>query len=401
MTLIHRLLFLLMEKNKPKKNSTNQVSYIEMNQQQAPLYTRRDFNLKLNFQEPGYSTSHLGAPHNKLQTFISQLFPLLIETWVEAIAGEQLNKGQGGSLISAGSAELLICMTNILHIVWCLLNQSENSTEQLDWFQREYGDALIRNFIQRFPFSAHVEHKKKNVKLDAHCREQNLILCFMWTQINLKISPRFTKTIFQYLVGLFQSADHQPLTSIEIDQLRNILMTSSAKRNHNAHLNNVIESAVEFSGRVKADRKDRLMLNRILLQVGLSLSETNNIPELKKWTESCPSLLQEASNIGLLASINSVMNRNATSLVNGKGQVAQLLERSAHYSNKFAYWRPTFDFLYWTCRDSDDVNDVLQTMRTIIDRLADKEIQCYGSSVLLAIEEHANRVKSSDRKSVV
>ena len=195
--------------------------------------------------------------------------------------------------------------------------------------------------------------------------------------------------------GLFQSADHQPLTSIEIDQLRNILMTSSAKRNHNAHLNNVIESAVEFSGRVKADRKDRLMLNRILLQVGLSLSETNNIPELKKWTESCPSLLQEASNIGLLASINSVMNRNATSLVNGKGQVAQLLERSAHYSNKFAYWRPTFDFLYWTCRDSDDVNDVLQTMRTIIDRLADKEIQCYGSSVLLAIEEHANRVKSS------
>ena len=84
-----------MEKNKPKKNSTNQVSYIEMNQQQAPLYTRRDFNLKLNFQEPGYSTAHLGAPHNKLQTFISQLFPLLIETWVEAIAGEQLNKGQG------------------------------------------------------------------------------------------------------------------------------------------------------------------------------------------------------------------------------------------------------------------------------------------------------------------
>lgn len=395
LTRVHRLLYLLLEKNKPKENSINVVSNIELNHQQAPLYTKRDFNLKLNLQKPGHSNAIVGTSSNLLQEFIAHLFPLLIETWVEAMAGEQLNKGQGGSLISAGSAELLICMTNIMYTVWCILNQCENNTEQLNWFQNEHGDALIRNFIQRFPFSARVEQKKKNVKLDSLCREQNLILCFMWTQINLKSSPRFAKSIFQYLCGLFQTADHQLLTSIEIDQLRNILMTSCTKRNYNSHVNNIVEAAVEFSNRVKADRKDRLMLNRTLLEVGLSISETENIPELKKWIESCPSLLQEASNIALLASINRVMNRNATSLMNGKKEVGKLLERSTHYSNKFAYWKPIFDFLYWTCRDSTDIKDILLAIRNIIDRLEDKDIQCYGSSVLHAIEEHENRVKCS------
>jgi len=180
------------------------------------------------------------------------------------------------------------------------------------------------------------------------------------------------------------------LTSIEIDQIRNILMTSCTKRNHLSHVNNVIEATIEFNSRIKADRKDRLMLNRTLLEVGLNISQTDNIPELKRWIESCPSLLQEASNIALLASINRVMNRNTTCLMNGKKEVAQLLDRSTHYSNKFAYWKPTFDFLYWTCRDSVDVDGVLQTIRTFIDRLEDNEIQCYGSSVVHAIEEYAN-----------
>ena len=95
LTRIHRLLYLLLEKNKPKANSINSVSMIETNHQQAPLYTRRDFNLKLNFQKPGHSSTSVATSGNQLQEFVAHLFPLLIETWVEAMAGEQLNKGQG------------------------------------------------------------------------------------------------------------------------------------------------------------------------------------------------------------------------------------------------------------------------------------------------------------------
>ena len=95
LTRVHRLLYLLLEKNKPKENSINVVSNIELNHQQAPLYTKRDFNLKLTLQKPGHSNAIVGTSSNLLQEFIAHLFPLLIETWVEAMAGEQLNKGQG------------------------------------------------------------------------------------------------------------------------------------------------------------------------------------------------------------------------------------------------------------------------------------------------------------------
>jgi len=385
LTRIHRLLYLLLEKKKSKDNSTNCVSNSEINR--CPLYNKRDFNVKFNFQKPGHTATEMVTSNNKLQDFVSHLFPLLIETWVEAMAGEQLSKASGGSLIGAESAELLVCMTNIIFTVWNILNQSENRTEVLNWFQTEYGDLLIRNFIQRFPFSARVEPKKKNMKIDSQCREQNLILCFIWTQINLKSSPKFAKSIFNYLSGLFQTADQQSLTSIEIEQLRNIFMTACCKKNHHSHINNVIGAAVDFSGRIRADRKDRLLLNKTLIEVGLSVNDIENIPQLKKWIDSCPSLLQEANNIVLLGSINRVMNRNATSLMNGKKEVAQLLERSAHYSNKFVYWKPVFDFFYWTCRDSSDVQCVLDAVPAIIERLEDKEIQCYGSTILLAIRE--------------
>ena len=223
LTRIHRLLYLLLEKKKSKDNSTNCVSNSEINR--CPLYNKRDFNVKFNFQKPGHTATEMVTSNNKLQDFVSHLFPLLIETWVEAMAGEQLSKAsgivtipflipisrlilffpsvihQGGSLIGAESAELLVCMTNIIFTVWNILNQSENRTEVLNWFQTEYGDLLIRNFIQRFPFSARVEPKKKNMKIDSQCREQNLILCFIWTQINLKSSPKFAKSIFNYLSG--------------------------------------------------------------------------------------------------------------------------------------------------------------------------------------------------------
>ncbi len=64
----------------------------------CPLYIPRDFKLKLDIQPPGHhhlSVSQSLISGHPLQEFIGHLLPLLTETWIEALASEQLDKNQG------------------------------------------------------------------------------------------------------------------------------------------------------------------------------------------------------------------------------------------------------------------------------------------------------------------
>ena len=223
LTRIQKLLYLSIKTTEREEDARNANSITwDSNLQNGLLYCKRDFRLKLDLPIPGHLTTKMTSAKNPLQDFIAQLFPLLIETWIEAMASEQVSKGSGiytdgliflilsitfflytlvGSLISTDSAELLICISNVIFTIWNILSQSENKFELLNWFQTEYGDLLVRHFIQRFPFSARFDQRRKNVKMDSECREQNLIFAFLWAQLNLKSSPKYAKHIFQYLCG--------------------------------------------------------------------------------------------------------------------------------------------------------------------------------------------------------
>ena len=95
LTRVNRLLRLMLE----KKESESKTSTVSINFQvgkPCPLYIERNFDVKLNFQKPGHISAHeKTSSSNHLQEFCSHLFPLVIETWVEALANEQLNKNQG------------------------------------------------------------------------------------------------------------------------------------------------------------------------------------------------------------------------------------------------------------------------------------------------------------------
>lgn len=113
-----------------------------------------------------------------------------------------LNSFAGSSLIGVESVALLTCITNVLFTLWSIMNQSEDHKELLTWFDKQCGDQLIRNFIHRFPFSARVETvRSKKQPGDSHCREQNLILCFLWAQLETKGAAKYAEPVFQYLCG--------------------------------------------------------------------------------------------------------------------------------------------------------------------------------------------------------
>jgi hypothetical protein len=95
LTRVNRLLILLLGKNQidPQQNSAIiSFSYGKT----CPLYMKRNFYIQLNIRRPGHlSVNDKCLSTHQLQEFISHLFPLLSETWVEAMASEQLNKNQG------------------------------------------------------------------------------------------------------------------------------------------------------------------------------------------------------------------------------------------------------------------------------------------------------------------
>ncbi len=92
---IHRLLTLLLSKSESDPRNANILTNFGYGNP-CPVYTKRDFNVTLNIQRPGYfAVNETTSASHCLQKFSSHLFPLLIETWVEAMASEQLNKNQG------------------------------------------------------------------------------------------------------------------------------------------------------------------------------------------------------------------------------------------------------------------------------------------------------------------
>ncbi len=65
----------------------------------CPLYIKRNFSVKLNIQR----TSNLfciekASSSYCIQEFSANIFPLLMETWIEVMASEQIDKNQGNKL---------------------------------------------------------------------------------------------------------------------------------------------------------------------------------------------------------------------------------------------------------------------------------------------------------------
>lgn len=96
---------------------------------------------------------------------------------------------------------MLACITNVMFTLWNIMSQSENHAELLSWFEQQCGEPLIRNFIQRFPFSARLESVRNKKQGDPQCREQNLILCFIWAQLEMKSAAKYAPFVFQYISG--------------------------------------------------------------------------------------------------------------------------------------------------------------------------------------------------------
>ena len=311
----------------------------------------------------------------------------------------------GCSLIGPESIVLFSSITNIMFTLWSIINQSDDRQELLNWFQQQCGEALIRNFFQRFPFSPRIETKpnKKQSQNDPNCREHNLILCFLWVQLDMKNAEKFAKPIFQYLtgnnfsqsnlyflkimsisflIGLFQSTDNNVLTPTELHLFKEILLVCCSQKKMRSNVDGVIKAAVEFSNRLRSDRKDRLMLNRILISIGQVVGEREDLPSLKTWIESSPAIIRDRANIELLESINRVMSRNSICLANGRKEVAHLIANIESSGHKIEHWKAVFDFFYLTSSGVHYQESIVASLTKQIEKIEDPAVKSYGMGVL-------------------
>ena len=95
---VHRILDLLntndIDASKP--NHADTVNFIETDT--LPLYNKHDCRLRLTLNRPGQLTVNQASTlitNHSLKQFTAHLLPLLVETWIESIAGERLAKSPG------------------------------------------------------------------------------------------------------------------------------------------------------------------------------------------------------------------------------------------------------------------------------------------------------------------
>lgn len=159
-------------------------------------------------------------------------------------------------------------------------------------------------------------------------------------------------------------------------------MTCCSKMTLHGHVDSVIEAAVEFSNRVRPDRKDRLLVNKMLMSIGQVAGDRNDIPSLKRWIETCPTVIRDNANMELLESINRVMSRNSSCLANGKKEVIRLVDNLERLGSKFDYWKAVFDFIYLTMKDGTNQETIIAALQQQINKLENHEIKSYGLGVL-------------------
>lgn len=159
-------------------------------------------------------------------------------------------------------------------------------------------------------------------------------------------------------------------------------MTCCNKKALLGHVNNVIESAVEFSNRVRSDRKDRQILNRTLIDIGQKVGDREDLPALKCWIETCPAIIRDNANMELLEAVNRVMSRNQNCLINGQKEVAQLVANLEKLGSKFDHWKAVFDFIYLTKKGALEQDEILMTLQQHIGKLEDPALKSYGLGVL-------------------
>ena len=191
----------------------------------------------------------------------------------------------------------------------------------------------------------------------------------------------FLLSLIIFRTGLFQSSDQYVFTAVELDKLKEIVLACSSKKNLREQVDNLIDAVIEFCSRIRPDRKDRLYLNKVLMTIGETVGDREEISSLKRWIEMCPSLIREYANMDLLESINRVMSRNANCLTNGRNEVDNLIAYLEKIDSKYEHWKAVFDFIYLTKNQASGELD-LSKLREHIVQMQDSEVKSYGLGML-------------------
>lgn len=159
------------------------------------------------------------------------------------------------------------------------------------------------------------------------------------------------------------------------------MLACCSKKNLRVHVDNLIDVLVEFCNRIRPDRKDRLYLNKVLMNIGETIGDQEDMSSLKRWIETCPSLIRDNANMDLLESINRVMSRNANCLANGRKEVDKLIAHLEKIDSKSEHWKAVFDFIYLTKNQASGQLEI-STLREQIVQLQDSDVKIYGLGML-------------------
>lgn len=166
--------------------------------------------------------------------------------------------------------------------------------------------------------------------------------------------------------------------------LKDTLLHSCHRKGFKNHVDSAIDAIVNFSKRVGPERKDRLMINKILIDIGENV-DVKHLPSLNQWIETCPVLVRDITNFELLGSINRIMTRNETSLLTGRTVARELMTNMEKLEIDSQCWKAAFDFVYLAKKNTPVSGKVMGILRRHVQRLEDPIVKCYGVGLLKLI----------------
>lgn len=274
-----------------------------------PLYKTNIFKC-LNNSISNYSINQsTNSSVDCLENNIVTVVPLLYETWMEVMPEKKLSSSNQNTLLTEESAAVLSCVMNTLYLLWKYVSKKNDESIVKSVFLSKEGnkffDYLVANFPYKQPESRNKKGKGSNeLKLletnnDSKCLRENLLVCFIYSALNVELYRQTKHNNMQNVVGyIFDLLSRKTVLDqrngkILMEFLKmSLLNESQTWRKCGVDLRHILDGTIQFYNEAKISENLKLDLFKLLADLADSMLVQKS-SQYSSWLESLPHVLNE------------------------------------------------------------------------------------------------------------
>lgn len=275
-----------------------------------PLYNTK-FGEKLTNSNVYFSNSNtMNSSLDNLEKNIATVVPLLYETWVEVMPENKSTKSLSEhTTLNDEGAAILACVMNTLYLLWKYVSKLNNENLVKKVFLSAEGKKFFDHLVQNFPYRQPENRSKKGKisnelkllesNLDIKCCKENILICLIYSALNISISKRSTNLqidkVMEYISDLLSGNSN--LTESTARYLFEFIKLSLLDnyndwRKSGVDLRLILNDAILFYNRKNLSMNLKLDLF-ILLANLVDSSFVQKNEQYLSWLEKLPELLTQ------------------------------------------------------------------------------------------------------------